>query len=590
MLISKNKPEADVEKRIFNQDAPLLVAMGLLALVFQIISGFTEFLGLKEVLVPPLGDFWGKFSAGLIAFSIEYAVLYLVVYIVNAIYDGYLTSEDYTAKVRTGNRIKFGLMSGLLVGLVWLSMFLSKNNTRLVLAANPKEAKVENTDRYDQKAREKIASIERRYQSDLQKLNGTKSSSTIADRFAAEIAALSLDITNIERKEKRSGKSYRTKKTGIRKAIEQKRAEKAKELQSDDGSYNRKLEKLQSRRDEAIASVENRTNSRKEKVEKRNDKAIHDNIDLNAIISDFIVQYAQFSVLGFLVIATWVCISLNTAGIKPRVFIKPEMLEGSLVQEAWLLATTSVTRPARNWVRRKLKRIKPLETIEEGAVVSVSETDAKVISLPSPPSIPKVSGPVPLPVFIPVPMPPETDASDPVSKPVPPTETGSVSDAETGTPKQQVPTASKAETSKPKSPVSEAETNAPESATPFEATRLAPVSEAETKAETIAETNADSTTVSKIETNLSKEEIKARVKDWYRSIQSYRYKLREGIGKPETAHRNIKDRFKKICALSYQNDPETFDKYKAMFQESYGIRIIEHGDENRITFHEAAQA
>ena len=563
MLISKNKPEADVEKRIFNQDAPLLVAMGLLALVFQIISGFTEFLGLKEVLVPPLGDFWGKFSAGLIAFSIEYAVLYLVVYIVNAIYDGYLTSEDYTAKVRTGNRIKFGLMSGLLVGLVWLSMFLSKNNTRLVLAANPKEAKVENTDRYDQRAREKIASIERRYQSDLQKLNGTKSSSTIAERFSAEIAALTLDITNLERKEKRSGKSYRTKKTGIRKAIEQKRAEKAKELQSDDGSYNRKLEKLQSRRDEAIASVENRTNSRKEKVEKRNDKAIHDNIDLNAIISDFIVQYAQFSVLGFLVIATWVCISLNTAGIKPRVFIKPEMLEGSLVQEAWLLATTSVTRPARNWVRRKLKRIKPLETIEEGAVVSVSETDAKVISLPSPPSIPKVSGPVPLPVFIPVPMPPETDASDPVSKPVPPTETGSVSDAET---------------------------NAPESATPFEATRLAPVSEAETKAETIAETNADSTTVSKIETNLSKEEIKARVKDWYRSIQSYRYKLREGIGKPETAHRNIKDRFKKICALSYQNDPETFDKYKAMFQESYGIRIIEHGDENRITFHEAAQA
>ncbi len=541
MLISKNKPEQEAEKRIFNQDAPLLVALGILALVLQIISGFTEYLGLREVFIPPLGYNWGRVAAGLVAFSIEYAVLFLVVYIVNAIYDGYLTSTDYSDKVRKSNKVKFGLMATLLTILVCVSMFLSKNNTRQILSANPIAAKTEDTGKYDRQASTKIAKIEKRYKSDLSKLN--KGSGNLQSKYDAKVKALELDYKNLERKEQRTGKSYMTRKTNVQKDIQRAKEQLADALQVNDNAYAQSVASLRSRRDKAISNIEDYTTKRKGKIETRNDHAIDQNIDLNALISDFIVSYAQFAVLGFLIISTWICLSLNTAGIRPRVFIKPEMLEGSLVQEAWLLLSTSITRPLRNSIRRRLKQIPDLESIEEGAVINVSN-HAKVIPLPEPPSIPKVSGPVHPPVFIPIPMPAET----PVSKPVSQAETGAVSDPETTAPKQAetVVAQDKSSVSAPSVPTGETVEWKPKETAP-------------------------KPTVSKPQKQRLIERDTS-IQDWKKYATTYYKRIRNS--KSETA----RDR-----------NRNTFQGYRDMLQE-VGINIVEHETENRITFHETARS
>jgi len=548
MLISKNKPVENVEKRIFNQDAPLLVALGFLALVLQVISGLTEYLGLKEVFIPPLGYNWGRVAAGLVAFSIEYAVLFLVVYIVNAIYDGYLTSSDYSEKVRKSNKVKFGLMATFLMILVGVSMFLSKNNTRQILSANPIAAKTEDTGKYDQQASTKIAKVEKRYQSDLSKLN--KGGGNLQSKYDAKVKALELDYKNLERKEQRTGNSYMTRKTNVQKDIQRAKEQLADALQGNDNAYAQSVANLQARRDKDIAKIEDYTTKRKGKVEKRNDTAIDNNIDLNALISDFIVSYAQFAVLGFLIISTWICLSLNTAGIRPRVFIKPEMLEGSLVQEAWLLLSTSITRPLRNKIRRRLKQIPDLETIEEGAVINVSETgtETKVISLPSPPSLPKVSGPVPQPVFIPVPMPPETPVSESVSEPVSKEETGAVSDHETATPKQ-----SEAVVAQDKSAVSAPSVPTGETVEwkPTETGQQTPVSKP--KKQRLIERDTS-------------------IQDWKKYATTYYKRIKNS--KSETAR---------------ERNRNTFNGYRDMLKD-VGINIVEHETENRITFHETARS
>ena len=154
------------EKKIFTHDAQLLIVLGILATIFQGISGWTEWIGLKAALADNMGETKGSIVALIIAISIEFGVMGLVTYVVNGIYDEYLSDKDFTAKQRKANKVKFGQMALFLFLLVCVSMFLSKNNTRMALQANPKKPKTEDITHFDQEQERRTAKIESRYKTD----------------------------------------------------------------------------------------------------------------------------------------------------------------------------------------------------------------------------------------------------------------------------------------------------------------------------------------------------------------------------------------------------------------------------------------
>ena len=377
-------------------------------------------------------------------------------------------------------------------------MWLSKNNTRAVLKAKPIAAVVEDTDKFDDQLEREADKIESRYQDDLRRLEESHAKKIAATSalHQSEIGGLNIKYENYERKEQRTNKSYSTKKSNLLSEIEQEKSKQSKALSELEESYTSQLTSLQEKRDKSLSKTESRIVGRQSNVEGRNTATRSAIKTLNDQVSDFIANYAQFSTIAFLIIMIWICLSLNTAGIKPKVFVKPEMFEGSLLQEIYLLCSTLVTRRLRNATRRRLGQIEALEAINSSVVIDVDadHPETRIVPMRSKPvkvatgAMGPVGARLPSPPTLPAPPPPETD-----------------------------------------------------SATPFETTSFAGDSGAETK--------PVSSPVSETETKLSREEVAARIKHLKRGIQSYKWKLLNKVGRKETAERNIKEKEAKIKAL-----------------------------------------
>lgn len=376
ILESKVPTVNEQEKKIFVHDARLLIILRVLAFIFQIVSGWTEWIGLKAALSNYIGDSWGKVVAFIIAFSIEYGIMFLLTYIVNGIYYAYLSDENFTTKQRKTNKVKFAQILILLIAMVSVSMFLSKNNAKLAIRANPIKPKVEDVSHFQKEQDERTGKIEGLYKSDKADLSEwqKESKAAIQKRYETKVNSIQQDIKVVERKEERTNLSYTTKKTTLRKKIAEYRAKEAEELGKISQEHDERLNKLLSARNRDIINIKEEISSRKAPVLKRNDSIMANNEDYSIIVSNFLALYAQFAVLGFVIVRTWICLSLNTCGIKPKIFISKEYFESSILKELWTLIVATISRPIRNAIRKRLSRVKPIIALDDSeAVYRVSD-------------------------------------------------------------------------------------------------------------------------------------------------------------------------------------------------------------------------
>ena len=377
MILKSKIPTVDEqEKKIFIHDAPLLIVLGVLATLFQVVSGWTEYFGLKAALTDNWGETWGKIGAITIATSIELGVMGLVTYIVNGIYDEYLSDIEFTKKQRRANKVKFGGMSIFLFLLICVSMFLSKNNARMALQANPIKPKIEDVSQFDREQEQRTGIVQNRYDTDKTDLSNWQrdSKETIKQRFQTKINTIDEELKIIERKEERTGQRYTTKKATIRKLISTYREQEADELGLIDQQHRTRLNELMLSRDQSIATIEADISRKKDPIIDRNNGIIANNKDYAQTVANFLANYAQFSVVGFLICWSWICVSLNTCGIRSRLFVSKEYFESSLIKELWTLITTTISRPIRNGVRKRLSNIKPLIPLENSeAVYNISD-------------------------------------------------------------------------------------------------------------------------------------------------------------------------------------------------------------------------
>ena len=373
-LISKNLDTL----KIFSLDSRLKNALVIFAFCCQIISGFTEWLGLAPFLIDLLKPFLdstlsnglGNIMAVSLALFLEFLVFYLVGFIIHAIRANYW-SMDGDKIDQAFNQIKFWSASCLLAVLIFVSMFLSKRNVKYQIAATSIKIEQTNLDQYDTKQQEQTAAIESRYLSDKQDLDKSlkESKELIKNAYTAKINAIQGQINILVRKEQRTGNSYRTAKLSKQKQIDQLRSSQADELQQLRFKYDSDLQGLKNTRNANIAAIRATIRADRGKASTNNDKTAEATQIRNNWISQILQYIASLSVLGFVVARSWVEMSKATAGIKEQAIPLQESQGSNFVKEFILLCRLSIQRRLQNAIRNKLANVPDLVPIEgKGAV------------------------------------------------------------------------------------------------------------------------------------------------------------------------------------------------------------------------------
>lgn len=368
--------------KIFSLDSRLRRALVIFAFFCQIISGFTEWLGIAPFLIDLIRPFFnstisstiGNIMAVALALFLEYLVFYLVGFIIHAIRAKYWSIEGDKID-QAFNRIKFVSASSLLVVLVFVSMFLSKRNVKYQVAITNIEVPTVSLEQYDQKQLEQTAIIDSRYLSDKNDLDKslTESKELIKNTYTAKITAIDSQISILTKKEQRTGNSYRTTKLLNQKKIDQLRTNQADELRLLRQKYDSSLQSIKDARNTAIAATRATISADKRKASSKNDKTAIATAKRNDWISWVLQIIASCAVLGFVVARSWVEMSQATAGVEKKVMPLQEFNGSSFWLELYLLCRLKVQRKLQNGIRSKLATIPDLMPIEQkGALLNLN--------------------------------------------------------------------------------------------------------------------------------------------------------------------------------------------------------------------------
>ena len=368
MIIISKMSDNLKNSAIFKMDAALLVSLGRLALMFQVFSGVSEYIGLASYLTNVTGTASsGKFIAAVISIAIELSNLKLLTYIINCLYFRYMWDKELAINQKIGNWIKFLLAVGLLVFMVWVSVTVSKMNIKKETEFNGVVVETVDVSQYDQQQKERFADIDESYNIDYNRLtaNYNQTVKVVNAQFDSETAPLKVVYGRWERKEKRDGKSYASQKnirTDKIAAIEVKRTAKLSQLLE---SYNQELKSIKTIRNQDKSVVKTDVAFLKQKAIDGNTKREGDAVGYNAWFSYFLSAFAAYSVFGFVIAHSWAELSRLTAGIERNVYVTPEMFESSVWKELYVLITLVPGRLFRNLIRRGLAKISDLRSIDE---------------------------------------------------------------------------------------------------------------------------------------------------------------------------------------------------------------------------------
>ena len=381
-LTKRTIPEKLRDIKIFNLDARIKTGLIIFAIACQFISGYTEYLGLApfitdimRTLNPNHAEVWGNALGVSLAVFMEFLVFYLIGFIIRAIKNEYWTLGLERID-RIFNRFKFGSAIGVLLALIVVSMTLSKKNVKYQIAATPITINNNAADKHNNRQDEKEGAAREQYEADKLALDRSyeESKRIIQDSYFAQIEAVEREIETIERKQERTGKSYRTSILKERKNIASLRAGQANELKVLREQYDKDLRALKDTRNDFINSYTTTIQADKSNAlakEQKLSKAIEQR---NKWVAWVLALIAQFSVLGAVISRTWICMSNATSGINEQPLPLPESFTDNVLVELVTLIILFPSRHLQNIVRKGLEKVPNLEPIgEKGAILHLKD-------------------------------------------------------------------------------------------------------------------------------------------------------------------------------------------------------------------------
>jgi len=383
-LTKKTVPEKLKSIEIFNLDAKMKKGLIIFALACQIISGFTEYLGIAPFIsdvVRPINsdnaDSIGNIIGLSLAIFLEFLVFYLIGFIVWAIKSKYWhLGEDKVDLIY--NRCKFGFAVIVLFALVFVSATLSKKNVKYQIEATPMTS-INVADKHDQRQDDKEQNAKDQYETDKIALDRSynENKQIIESGYIAQIEAAESEIAVIERKQERTGKSYRTSIINEQKKISNLKAQQADELKESKKIYDTDLKALKTTRDTYIASSTATIITDKSKAVGQQDK-INAAIEKRNVWAAWVLSLiAQFSVIGAVIARTWICMSNATSGIEEKHLPLPEAFSDNVLTELLTLAILYPSRLLHNFVRKGFQKVPELIQLKENhAVVELKTKNA----------------------------------------------------------------------------------------------------------------------------------------------------------------------------------------------------------------------
>lgn len=370
---------------IFNLDSKVKAGLVIFSITCNIISGFSEYLGMApfitdivEVLYPSNARIIGQVFGVSLALFLEFLIVYLVGFLIYSIHARYLKIEVSNSIDKSFQKFKFWSAVVALIGLVGLSMTLSKKNVKYQIESTAIELPVSAADKYDDRQDRKEQAVKEQYNADKMALDKAyaENMSLIENEYNAKISAIQTTIETLERKSERSGLSYKTRILSNRKEIERMKEKQAKELKPIKARYDNDLRDLKSVRDSYISSYTSDITADKTAAVMREGKQLAALEKRNNWVAYVLTIISQFSVLGAVFSRAWICMSNATSGIKTKPLPLPESFSDNVLVELITLIVLFPSRHLQNLVRKGLERVPELRQLEEkGAILHLSSAN-----------------------------------------------------------------------------------------------------------------------------------------------------------------------------------------------------------------------
>jgi len=378
-LNHKSKPSTTNDLQIFNLDARIKSALVVFALLCQCISFSTEWLGMKpflfdllSIVTPTHAAIASNVAAFTISLFIEFLIFFLVAFIISSLKAKYWTLGTNNID-KIFNRIKFGTSIVLLGGLLYISMTLSKKNVAYQLESLDISA-VSSTSKFDNRLDHKEELVRSEYKTDKADLDKSfkDTKQSINSSFDLQNKALTEDIKQIEGKESRTGKSYRTQKQKLQERINKQEQKRADQLRQLTNRYNDDLAGLKADRKSSLLTYNTNIRADKQTAEAKSAKLTAAITKRNNWLSYFLTMLATWSVVGAVIARAWICMSLSTSNVEEKTLVKPEYFSSGLFVELITLIILVPSRFLQNIVRARLEKVPNLiELKEQGAILKL---------------------------------------------------------------------------------------------------------------------------------------------------------------------------------------------------------------------------
>lgn len=401
-----------INKKYFILNYPLANSLVILAVLFHIWSGGSEFLGIQgyisdflEQKFPGFG--WTGYAAAviplLLAFTIEFSFVALLRYVLNSLLMRTLSRASITKTIdeayafnldryrkekakydaapeeyglnepapperpdyqvmMVANRVMFVFACAAFIAIFWVSMTVSKKSIEYDTLVNGPRAHIGLIDSLDAAESQQKAQVYGRMNQELRtaRTDFQRDSQAIASRYGGEIAALEEKLTEYGIRERRQNQSYAQSRSIRRRQIKEQEAAMAKELLARSALLAEEETAIRDRYNPSIAQISGEYLSRRNSMIAENDKLTAINEERNAWFSTFLRRYAQLATLGQFMCWVYVILAFFVMGIQKKPRVRPESLESGLLADLGLLLYTAPTRWIHNGVRGWLARVPPL--------------------------------------------------------------------------------------------------------------------------------------------------------------------------------------------------------------------------------------
>lgn len=414
-----------INKKYFIINYPLANSLIVLALLFHLWSGGSEFLGIQGYISDFMAE---KFPDNiwaarlslviplLLAMTIEFSFVALLRYVINSLLyktlkhenirktidathkaamqrydlerskyeadpDQYGLSEPVPperpdiAVVRTANQVMFAMAVVAFAAIFLVSMLVSKKSIEHDTKVNGPQVNIEVAmDSLDRLALAATNEVYTMMNPELQRerLAFRRDSAAIVAEYTARIGALQEKVNEYGIMERRTKTSYSRSKSKRQQEIMGLEAERAQMISERSALLADKEQTIRSKYAPRFASVDRDFAQRKalKKQELKDRKDAND--ARNVWFSMFLRNYAQLATLGQFMCWVYVILAYYVMGIQKKPRVRPESLESGLLTDLGLLLYTAPTRFVHNRVRGLLSKVPPLHQMPGvGAVYDV---------------------------------------------------------------------------------------------------------------------------------------------------------------------------------------------------------------------------